>query len=170
MAVGVDVVTSLLERARAAARAVWARVAAVADIGLAAVDIAAIAWVMHRDGFFHRRHLLAEARRHLALVLRGRPREPGLDERIVDAALAAHCTDITEPRTQRGRSPEYRLYTTRWAPPGPPPARRRPPTGPDPDHKLAPTRPRRTFRWTRGSGPSHATRCATTVPSSPVPC
>jgi hypothetical protein len=137
LAVGVDVLTSLLERARAAARTIRARVAAVADIDLAAVDVAAIAWVMHRDGFFHRRHLLAEARRHLALVLRGRLREPGLDERIADAALAAHRTDITEPRTQHGKNQEHRLCTTRWAP-GPPPARRRPSTGPDPDHKPAP--------------------------------
>jgi hypothetical protein len=137
LAVGVDVVASLLERARAAARAIRARVAAVVDVDLAAVDVAAIAWVMHRDGFFHRRHLLAEARRHLALVLRGRLREPGLDERIADAALAAHRTDITEPRTQHGKNQEHRLCTTRWAP-GPPPARRRPSTGPDPDHKPAP--------------------------------
>ncbi|MEI5036298.1 hypothetical protein RB201_37490 [Streptomyces sp. S1A(2023)] len=33
---------------------------------------------MHDGGRFHRRHLLAEARRHLALVLRGRRREQGL--------------------------------------------------------------------------------------------
>ncbi|MFD8395384.1 hypothetical protein ACFV2N_40895 [Streptomyces sp. NPDC059680] len=58
---------------------------------------------------FHRRHLLAEARRHLALVLRGRRREPGLDERIVDAALARYCLDISEPRTLRGLLPAYRL-------------------------------------------------------------
>jgi hypothetical protein len=92
LAVGVDVVTSPLERARArvAARSVWTRVAAVVDVGLAAVDVAPVAWVMHRGGFFHRPHLLAEARRHLALVLRGRPREPGLDLWIVDVALAAH--------------------------------------------------------------------------------
>lgn len=46
-------------------------------------------------------------------MLRGHHREPGLDERIVDAALAAHCTDVTKPRTERSRSPEYRLYTAR---------------------------------------------------------
>jgi hypothetical protein len=104
LAVGVDAVTSLLERARAAARAIRARVAAVADIGLVAVDIAAVAWVMHRDGFFHRRHLLAEARRHLALVLRGRLREPGLDERIADAARAVTRTRTTASRTGRPRA------------------------------------------------------------------
>ncbi|MEV4453749.1 hypothetical protein AB0K24_52045 [Streptomyces mirabilis] len=88
---------------------------------------------MHRDGFFHRRHLLAKARRHLALVLRGRHRHPGLDERIVDAALAVQCTDITEPRTERGHSPEYRHYTRIGARPGPLPARRRPTAAPDHD-------------------------------------
>ncbi|WP_329538023.1 hypothetical protein [Streptomyces sp. NBC_01450] len=87
---------------RVAARAIRARAAAVVDVGLAAVDVAAIAWVMHRDGFFHRRHLLAEARRHLALVLRGRLREPGLDEWIVDASLAARA--VTRTRTTASRT------------------------------------------------------------------
>ncbi|MEU7428585.1 hypothetical protein [Streptomyces sp. NPDC040750] len=32
---------------------------------------AAMVFVMNKDGYFHRQHLLAEARRHLALVLRG---------------------------------------------------------------------------------------------------
>ncbi|MFD8007157.1 hypothetical protein [Streptomyces mirabilis] len=104
----------------------------------ATVGVTAVAWVIHRDGFFHRRHLLAEARRHVALVLRGRHRDPGLDERIVDAALAAHCTDITEPRTARGEGPEYRLYTARWARPGPLPARRRPTAAPDHDANRRP--------------------------------
>lgn len=53
------------------------------------------------------------ARAAAACMLRGHHREPGLDERIVDAALAAHCTDVTKPRTERSRSPEYRLYTAR---------------------------------------------------------
>ncbi|MFI9176160.1 MobF family relaxase [Streptomyces lincolnensis] len=126
LAAGASLIDALLERARAAARAVRVRVAAVVDVGLAAVAITATVFVMHKDGYFHRRHLLAEARRHLALVQRGRFREPGLDAAIVDAALAAHCVDITEARTERGRSPQYRLYTARWAPPGPPPVRRRP--------------------------------------------
>ncbi|WP_063736958.1 hypothetical protein [Streptomyces sp. RTd22] len=57
----------------------------------------ATVFVLNGGGSFHRRHLLAEARRHLALVLRGRRREPCLDDRIVNEALAAHCTDITAP-------------------------------------------------------------------------
>jgi hypothetical protein len=76
-----------------------------------------------RDGGRTSIHLLAETRRHLVLVQRGRRREPGLDNRIVNEALAAHCTDITEARTERGEEPGYRFYTARWAPAGPPPSR-----------------------------------------------
>ncbi|MFQ6199426.1 relaxase domain-containing protein [Streptomyces sp. NPDC000405] len=120
LAASACLIDSLLDRARAAAAALRARVAAVVDVGLAAVAVTAVVFVMNRSGRFHRRHLLAEARRYLALVQRGRCREPGLDERIVDAALAAHCTDITEARTERGQEPGYRLYTARWAPAVPP--------------------------------------------------
>jgi hypothetical protein len=69
--------------------------------------------VLDKAGFFHCRHLLAEARRHLALVPRGRRREPGLDEDIVDAAIATHCLDISEPKTLRGHMPAYHFYTAR---------------------------------------------------------
>ncbi|MFB7501761.1 hypothetical protein ACFC09_45180 [Streptomyces sp. NPDC056161] len=113
--VAADVINSLLEYARAAAAAIRARVAAVVDVAMAAVDVAATVFVMNGGGRFHRRHLLAEARRRLAPVLRGRRREPGLDERIVDAALATYCVDISEPKTLRGRMPAYRLYTARWS-------------------------------------------------------
>ncbi|MFE7516615.1 MobF family relaxase [Streptomyces sp. NPDC057540] len=133
--VAADVITSLLEHARAAAAAIRARVAAVVDVALAAVDVTATVFVMNEGGRFHRRHLLAEARRHLTLVLRGRRRDPGLDEEIVAAAISAHCLDITEPKTVRGREAAYRLYTARWAL-SDLPARRRPPApGPDPDRQ-----------------------------------
>ncbi|MCO6698861.1 MobF family relaxase [Streptomyces sp. Vc17.3-30] len=131
-----DVITSLLEHARAAAAAIRARVAAVLDVALAAVDIAATVFVMNDGGRFHRRHLLAEARRHLALVLRGRRRDPGLDDQIVTAAISTHCLDITEPKTIRGLEADYRLYTARWAL-SDLPARRRPP-GPAPDPNRQP--------------------------------
>ncbi|HCA85382.1 MAG TPA: hypothetical protein DEQ61_07740 [Streptomyces sp.] len=135
---GVELIDSLLERARAAAAAIRARVAAVVDVALAAVDVTAMVFVMNGGGRFHRRHLLAEARRHLALVLRGRRRDPGLDEQIVDAAIAAHCLDISEPKTLRGQEPGYRLYTARWALADLQPARRPPTVAPDPDrHPLA---------------------------------
>ncbi|MGA5364225.1 MobF family relaxase [Streptomyces purpurascens] len=113
--VAVDVINSLLEYARAAAAAIRARVAAVVDVALAAVDVAATVFVMNDGGRFHRRHLLAEARRHLALVLRGRRREPGLDDRIVAAAISTYCVDISEPKTLRGLESGYRLYTARWS-------------------------------------------------------
>lgn len=130
-----DVITSLLEHARAAAAAIRARVAAVLDVALAAVDVTATVFVMNDGGRFHRRHLLAEARRHLALVLRGRCRDPGLDDQIVAAAISTHCLDITEPKTIRGLEAGYRLYTARWAL-SDLPARRRPPTpAPDPSRQ-----------------------------------
>ncbi|MFD8790844.1 MobF family relaxase [Streptomyces vinaceus] len=133
--VAVDVINSLLEHARAAAAAIRARVAAVVDIALAAVDVAATVFVMNDGGRFHRRHLLAEARRHLALVLRGRRREPGLDEEIVATAISTHCLDISEPKTTIGLLKDYRLYTARWSL-SDLPARRRPPTpAPDPDRQ-----------------------------------
>ncbi|MFE4692071.1 MobF family relaxase [Streptomyces sp. NPDC056749] len=90
-AFGADVINRLAQRARAAAAAVWARVRPVVDIALAAVDVVAVVYVMR--GAFKRHHLLAEARRYLSYVLRGRPHEPGLDERIVQAAVH----DYTRP-------------------------------------------------------------------------
>ncbi|MFE9700596.1 MobF family relaxase [Streptomyces sp. NPDC006270] len=113
--VAASVIDSLLEHARAAAAAIRAQVSAVVDVALAAVDVAATVFVMNEGGRFHRRHLLAEARRHLALVLRGRRREPGLDDQVVAAAISAHCLDISEPKTVRGLEAGYRLYTARWS-------------------------------------------------------
>jgi hypothetical protein len=112
--VAADVINSLLEHSRAAAAAVRARAAAVVDVALAAVDVARDGVRdERRRGRFHRRHLLAEVRRHLALVLRGRRREPGLDDAIVDAALATYCVDISEPKTLCGLMSAYRRYTAR---------------------------------------------------------
>ncbi|MFJ3882392.1 MobF family relaxase [Streptomyces sp. NPDC090077] len=133
--VAADVITSLLEDARAAAAAIRARVAAVVDVALAAVDVTATVFVMNDGGRFHRRHLLAEARRHLALVGRGRRRDPGLDDQIVAAAIETHCLDISEPKTTIGLLADYRLYTARWDL-ADLPARPRPPTpAPDPDRQ-----------------------------------
>ncbi|MEU5810705.1 MobF family relaxase [Streptomyces sp. NPDC047718] len=131
--VAADVITSLLEYARAAAAVIRARVAAVVDVALAAVDVTATVFVMNDGGRFHRRHLLAEARRHLALVGRGRRRDPDLDDQIVAAAISTHCLDISEPKTTIGLLADYRLYTARWDL-ADLPARPRPPTPvPDPD-------------------------------------
>ncbi|MEU7429108.1 MobF family relaxase [Streptomyces sp. NPDC040750] len=90
-AYGADVVDRLAERARAAAAAVWARVRSVVDIALAAVDVVAVVYVMR--GAFKRHHLLAEARRYLSYVLRGRPHQAGLDEQIVQTVV----DDYTRP-------------------------------------------------------------------------
>ncbi|MFJ1804456.1 relaxase domain-containing protein, partial [Streptomyces sp. NPDC088180] len=134
-----DVISSLLAYARAAAAAIRARVAAVLDIALAAVDVTATVFVMNEGGRFHRRHLLAEARRHLALVPRGQLRDPDLDDQVAAAAISTHCLDITEPKTIRGLEADYRLYTARWSlsdlparrPPGPETEPyRQPPTDP----------------------------------------
>ncbi|WP_256919263.1 MobF family relaxase [Streptomyces hilarionis] len=133
--VAVDVINSLLEYARAAAAAIRTRVAAVVDVALAAVDVAATVFVMNEGGRFHRRHLLAEARRHLALVLRGHRRDPGLDDRIVAAAISTHCLDISEPKTVRGLESGYRLYTARWDLSDLPAQRRSPTTAPGPDRQ-----------------------------------
>ena len=109
--------------------------AAVVDVALAAVDVTATVFVMNDGGRFHRRHLLAEARRPLALVLRGRRRDAGLDDQIVAAAISTHCLDISEPKTARGLESGYRLYTARWAL-SDLPARRRPPApAPGPDRQ-----------------------------------
>ncbi|MEU9858884.1 MobF family relaxase [Streptomyces sp. NPDC047974] len=170
--VAADVINSLLEHARAAAAAIRARVAAVVDVALAAVDVTATVFVMNDGGRFHRRHLLAEARRHLALVLRGRRRDPGLDEEIVAAAISTHCLDITEPTTTIGLLADYRLYTARWDLADLPPAaahllRRPTRTGsprPIPASRLRSGRRARM----RGSGRSRASRSSTSVPSSPV--
>ncbi|CAM5696943.1 hypothetical protein STENM223S_09204 [Streptomyces tendae] len=104
-AYGADVVDRLAERARAAAAAVWARVRPVVDIALAAVDVVAVVYVMR--GAFERHHLLAEARRYLSYVLRGRPHQAGLDEQIVQTVV----DDYTRPAGRRMMTVDLRaLY------------------------------------------------------------
>ncbi len=166
--VAADVITSLLEHARAAAAATRARVAAVVDVALAAVVVTATVFVMDKGGRFHRLHLLAEARRHLALVLRARPRHPGLDDRIVAAAIATHCLDIGEPKTVRGLEAGYCLYTARW-PLSDLPARRPPTSASDPDRQSQadPGEPAalRPPGQDAGGGRSPASRSSTSAPS-----
>ncbi|MFE2403184.1 hypothetical protein, partial [Streptomyces rubiginosohelvolus] len=89
---------------------------------------------MNDGGRFHRRHLLAEVRRHPALVLRGRRRDPGLDDQDVSVAISTHSLDISKPKTVRGREAGYRLCTAGWAL-SDLPARRRTPAVPDPDRR-----------------------------------
>jgi hypothetical protein len=102
---GAAVVDGLLALCRRAAAAIRAARPAPAgtgpgvvggvDVELAAVDVAVVVYVHHGD--FRRRHLLAEARRHLARELRGARAEAGLDERIVDAVIGTYCVDASSP-------------------------------------------------------------------------
>ncbi|MFC9602517.1 hypothetical protein ACFTTN_03535 [Streptomyces niveus] len=66
--------------------------------GLASVDVAAVVYTVRYT--FARRHILAEARRHLMETLRGRALEPGLDDHIADKALC-RARQLTVP--QKGR-------------------------------------------------------------------
>ncbi|MFH9402592.1 hypothetical protein ACH4JS_22940 [Streptomyces sp. NPDC017638] len=66
--------------------------AAAGDIMLAAVAVVPVVYVLR--GAFARQDLLAEARRHLSYVLRGRPREPGVDDRIVQAIIDNHTRPV----------------------------------------------------------------------------
>ncbi|MFF1481435.1 relaxase domain-containing protein [Streptomyces sp. NPDC058301] len=125
-AYGSDGLSRLAVRARAAAAAVWARVRPVVDVVLVAVDTVAVVYAMR--GAFRRRHLLAEARQHLAYVLRGRPHQPGLDERIVQAVVDGYTRPVgrrmmtADPRALYPRDTEDQavlrpLTRNRTAPP-----------------------------------------------------
>lgn len=98
---GQAMVDGLLERCRAAGKVIWARVSPVVDTALAAIDVAAIVFTVRES--FARRHVLAEARRHLMETPRGRAFTRGLDDYIADAALSRHSRQVTVP--QKGRRP-----------------------------------------------------------------
>ncbi|MEV4193335.1 conjugal transfer protein TraA, partial [Streptomyces toxytricini] len=68
----------------------------VVDVALAAAETIAVVYVMR--GAFAHRHLLAEARRHLSYVLRGRRHQRGLDEQIVQAAIDAYTRPVGRGR------------------------------------------------------------------------
>ncbi|OKK05326.1 hypothetical protein AMK09_37785 [Streptomyces sp. CB02488] len=111
---GKTMVDGLLERCRAAGKAIRARVGPVVDTALAAVDVAAIVFTVRNA--FARRHVLAEARRHLLETLRGRAFTLGLDDYIADAALSRHSRQLTVP--QKGRrtpAPDRLTYTADFA-------------------------------------------------------
>ncbi|MFJ6250672.1 MULTISPECIES: MobF family relaxase [unclassified Streptomyces] len=95
-AYGADVVARLAEHAQAAPAAIWARVRPLVDVALAAAETIAVVYVMR--GAFAHRHLLAEARRHLSYALRGRPRQRGLDEQIVQTAIDAYTRPVGRGR------------------------------------------------------------------------
>lgn len=111
---GKDMVDGLLERCRAAGKAIRARVGPVVDTALAAVDVAAIVFTVRNS--FARRHVLAEARRHLLETLRGRAFTRGLDDYIADAALSRHSRQLTVPQKgRRAPAPDQLTYTADFA-------------------------------------------------------
>ncbi|MGW1819282.1 MobF family relaxase [Streptomyces sp. NPDC002125] len=111
---GQAMVDGLLERCRAAGKAIRARVGPVVDTALAAVDVAAIVYTVRNA--FARRHVLAEARRHLLETLRGRAFTRGLDDYIADAALSRHSRQLTvEQKGRRAPSPDRLTYTADFA-------------------------------------------------------
>ncbi|MGP3632429.1 MobF family relaxase [Streptomyces sp. 24-1644] len=111
---GEAMVDGLLERCRAAGKAIRARVGPVVDTALAAVDVAAIVFTVRN--VFARRHVLAEARRHLLETLRGRAFTRGLDDYIADAALSRHSRQLTvEQKGRRAPSPDRLTYTADFA-------------------------------------------------------
>ncbi|WP_191134251.1 hypothetical protein [Streptomyces sp. col6] len=80
------------------------------DVALAAVDVAAIVFTVREK--FSRRHILAEARRHLLETLRGREFTPGLDDSIADRALLRHSRRHTVTKPGRGApTPDRMTYT-----------------------------------------------------------
>ncbi|MEV7296647.1 MobF family relaxase [Streptomyces microflavus] len=111
---GKEMVDGLLQRCQAAGRAIRARVRPVVDTALAAVDVAAIVFTVRRS--FARRHVLAEARRHLLETLRGRGFTRGLDDYIADAALFRHARQLTVPVPgRRAPAPDQLTYTADFA-------------------------------------------------------
>ncbi|GAB2899636.1 hypothetical protein GCM10027074_77810 [Streptomyces deserti] len=84
------------------------------DTALASVDVAAVVYTVRRT--FARRHVLAEARRHLLETLRGRAFAPDLDDYIADKALARHGRQLTVPReSRRTPAPDQLTYTAEVA-------------------------------------------------------
>ncbi|MFF0050851.1 MobF family relaxase [Streptomyces sp. NPDC005498] len=114
---GVGLVDGLLQQARTAAASIRTQVRPWVDTVLAAIDVAAVVYVVR--GSFARRHILAEARRHLAETLRGRPHPRGLDDYITDAALSRYGQQLTRPQPgRRPPPPDLLTYTATWGRPG----------------------------------------------------
>lgn len=94
---GQQLIDGLLDRCRAAGAAIRARVDPTVDVALAAVDVAAVVFTVREK--FSRRHILAEARRHLLETLRGREFTRGLDDYIAHRALLRYSRrhTVTKP-------------------------------------------------------------------------
>ncbi|MEX2983976.1 hypothetical protein [Streptomyces sp. C36] len=88
------------------------------DIALAAVDIIAVVYVMR--GSFARRHLLAEARRHLGETLRGQRHHPAWTTGSPMSRCGGTPRTLTRPRPgRRPPPPDLITYTARWHRPRP---------------------------------------------------
>ncbi|MER7497970.1 MobF family relaxase [Streptomyces pharetrae] len=107
---GQQMVEGLLERCRALGAAIREQVGPRVDTALAAVDVAAVVFTVRRA--FARRHVLAEARRHLLETLRGRAFPPGLDDYIADRALSGHSRQSTVPKPGRRIPDADQLFYT----------------------------------------------------------
>ncbi|WP_255345664.1 MobF family relaxase [Streptomyces chartreusis] len=115
---GKQVVDGLLQRCRAAGAAIRARVDPVVDTTLAAVDVAAVVFTVR--GNFARRHVLAEARRHLLETLRGQEFTRGLDDYIANRALSDHGRQTTDPQPgRRAPAADQIFYTADFPEPEP---------------------------------------------------
>ncbi|MFD9538347.1 MobF family relaxase [Streptomyces sp. NPDC060010] len=111
---GQRMVDGLLQRCQAAGKLIRARVGPRVDTALATVDVAAVAFTVRN--IYARRHVLAEARRHLLETLRGRAYVPGIDSYIADRALQRYSRQLTVP--QKGRrtpAPDQLSYTADFA-------------------------------------------------------
>ncbi|MEU6406145.1 hypothetical protein [Streptomyces sp. NPDC046985] len=115
---GKQVVDGLLHRCRAAGAAIQARVDPRVDVVLAAVDVAAVVFTVR--GKFARRHVLAEARRHLLETLRGQEFTRGLDDCVANRALSDHGRQATAPQpSRRAPAADQIFYTADFAKPDP---------------------------------------------------
>ncbi|MEV7683196.1 MobF family relaxase [Streptomyces sp. NPDC088341] len=115
---GKQMVDGLLRRCRAAGEAIRARVDPHVDAVLAAVDVAAVVSTVR--GKFARRHVLAEARRHLLETLRGQEFTRGLDDYIANRALSDHSRQSTAPQPgRRAPAADQIFYTADFAEPEP---------------------------------------------------
>ncbi|MFJ6661629.1 hypothetical protein ACIQNG_35560 [Streptomyces sp. NPDC091377] len=80
------------------------------DVALAAVDVAAVVFTVREK--FSRRHILAEARRHLLETLRGREFTRGLDDYIAHRALLQYSRRRTVAKPGRkAPTPDRVSYT-----------------------------------------------------------
>ncbi|MFD3647999.1 hypothetical protein ACFWVT_12055 [Streptomyces cyaneofuscatus] len=107
---GWQMVDGLLDRCRVVGAVLRPRVDPVVDTALAAVEVAAVVFTVR--GNFARRHVLAEARRHLLETLRGQEFPRGLDDGIADHALADHARQTTVPQPGRRAPAADQIFYT----------------------------------------------------------